>query len=102
MTCPHNPQIGNWEWCEEDYIIALELIAYELDEGIISPSQFMHQYKQAVAEQDFEFAKAISVSLPSSYNVADTHPHIKCLQNAKLHSQNYENKSRGRSASDCL
>ena len=61
------------------YLKAKQEVQQALDNGK-KPFDFMMEYKQCIAVEDYEKAKAITECLkPLNYDTKDTHMHIKVL-----------------------
>lgn len=64
----------------ERYIKLKTKIKSDLGNKVKCPFNFMMEYKQAIVEEDYEKAKAITEVLrPLNYETSDTHGHIKEL-----------------------
>ena len=67
-------------WNQKHYEDTKFRVARDLKNGLKKPYDFMQEYKRMIVADDFEGAKAITEVLkPLNYDTADTHAHIKQL-----------------------
>lgn len=70
----------DYGWNKERYESQKQKFEIQLKNKSISPYDLMQEYKRRVVSDDFEACKAITEVLkPLNYDTADTHPHIKQL-----------------------
>lgn len=68
-------------WDKERYESVKIKAQSDLTRKLKSPYDYMQIYKQMIADDDFEGAKAVTEVLkPLNYDTADTHNHIPCLK----------------------
>ena len=71
-----------WPWDQTKYLGMKKETLQNLYRDKVSPSDYMHLYKTAIIDENYEFAKAITEALePLNFHTADTHRHISFLKN---------------------
>ena len=62
---------------KERYEREKRLVANNIADHLKTPKEYMHEYKRAIIEEDYEKAKAITDILePLNYFTIDTHQHL--------------------------
>ena len=65
-------------WAESRYLRQKQSCKDNISRGSKTAPYYMKLYKECISKEDYESAKAIAEVLePLSYDVCDTHQHIK-------------------------